>query len=168
MTVRRQQVASTLKRLISDALQRQVSDPRIAGLVSVTRVELSSDMAQASVFVSVMPAQYERRTLAGLRSGAGHIARLVRPHLHMRRSPRLEFRLDDTLKKQAEVYDAIREGIEQEGPAPAIEPDEPAHGDAPPHEAHGDEAAASSAEPPTPPPAEAPPQPPVRPQEDSN
>ena len=119
MTVRKQQIESTLKRLISHALQARISDPRIAGLVSITRIDLSPDHAQARVFVSVMPQQYERRTMAGLRSGAGHIASIVRPQMHMRRFPRLVFELDDSLKKQAEVMQAIREGLDLEGPPPA-------------------------------------------------
>ncbi len=122
MTVRKQQIESTLKRLISHALQARISDPRIAGLVSITRIDLSPDHAQARVFVSVMPQQHERRTIAGLRSGAGHIASLVRPQMHMRRFPRLVFELDDSLKKQAEVMQAIREGLDLEGPAPGSTP----------------------------------------------
>lgn len=126
MSRRLEQVESTLTRVISQVLQRQVSDPRIIGLVSITRVKVSPDMKEACVYVSVMPREYESKTLHGLTHAAGHIHGLVRKLVAMRQVPRLEFRLDESLKKQAAVEQAIRDGLQRTGPAqPQPTDDEP-------------------------------------------
>ena len=111
MSHRLEQIESTLRRAISQVLRRDMADPRIVGMVSITRLEVSADLRDAQVHISVMPARYERRTLQGLRHAAGHIHARLCKAVSMRTVPRLNFRLDVTLKKQAEVFDAIRRGL---------------------------------------------------------
>jgi ribosome-binding factor A len=114
VSFRKQQVESTLKRAISTVLATRIADPRIEGMVTVTKVDVSPDMHQAQVFVSVLPESHEKTTLAGLRSASGHINGLIRKSITMKVMPRLEFRLDESIKKEAAVLDAIRRGRELE------------------------------------------------------
>ena len=114
MSYRKQQVESTLKRAISQVLMRRLSDPRITGMVSITRVEISSDQHNANVFISVLPEKSQQRSLHGLRHAAGHIHILVRSIVAMRTVPRLHFQLDESLKKQAQIFEAIDRGIHQD------------------------------------------------------
>ncbi len=110
MSHRKQQVESLLKRVVSDVLTRKLSDPRVIGLVSVTRVEVSPDLHEATVSVSVLPEKRQRKTLSGLRHAAGHIHSLVCKAVQMRVVPHLAFRLDESIKKQDAVFDAIQQG----------------------------------------------------------
>lgn len=116
MSLKQDQAQSTLKRSIAQVLERQVADPRIRGLVSVTDVSISPDRRRATVKVSVMPEQYEARTIAGLNAAAGHIQSKVKKLVSMRVMPMLTFELDSSLKRQAEVFEAIRDGLERENP----------------------------------------------------
>ena len=114
MTHRPEQVNAALHRAVQNVLTRGLNDPRITGLVSVTRVELSNDKRTATVFVSVLPAERSSAVLHGLRSAAMHIRMKLDESIEMRRVPLLEFELDDSLKKQAEVLAAIQRGVERE------------------------------------------------------
>ena len=114
MTHRKEQFESTLKRAISTMLQRDLSDPRIRGMVRVTHVAATKDMREATIKVSVIPAEYEKLTLHGLNSAAKHIHGKLFKQMDVRRLPFLKFVLDPTLKKQAEVYAAIQEGLAKE------------------------------------------------------
>jgi len=109
MSVRQKQVASALHRAISEALVREMQDPRIKGMVSVTQVEVTADLHDANVLISVLPEQYASRTLRGLQHAAGHLQTVVNRAMRMRRVPRLHFKLDPSLKKQAELLEAIRQ-----------------------------------------------------------
>jgi ribosome-binding factor A len=120
MSQRQEQIESVLMRQIGGVLSRGLADPRIAGMVSVTRVSVSPDLRHADVFVSVMPGRYEKRTIAGLHSAAGRIAADVRKTIAARVMPRLRFKIDPTLKKQAEVFQAIREGMDKTARAPDL------------------------------------------------
>jgi len=114
MSYRKKQTESALVRAISQVLVRDISDPRIVGMVSVTRVDMSPDKRRAKVYVSIIPEQYTSKTFHGLRHAASHIYSKLCHVVAMRSVPRLEFCLDETLKKQAAVFEAISLGIERE------------------------------------------------------
>lgn len=116
MSHRVEQVASALRRSVAEVLQRDIDDPRLEGaLVSVTEVSVSADLRNATVKVSVLPEKAERRAVAALQHAARHIHALVKKKMALRIVPHLEFRLDETLKKQAEVFKAIHEAVERSG-----------------------------------------------------
>jgi ribosome-binding factor A len=107
MSVRADQIAAALRRGVQDVITRGLSDPRIRGLVSVTRVALTSDLADAVVYVSVLPDDAAELTLHGLRHAAPFFRTELARRVPMRRIPRIEFRIDRSLKKEAEVLAAL-------------------------------------------------------------
>ena len=116
MSHRIAQVEATLKKAVAEVLQRDLADPRVDAFVSITRVKISPDMANATVYVSIMPAEKQSKNFQGLKHAAGHIRSLVLKKMATRTVPRLRFELDESLKKQAEVFDAIRRGNEKTPP----------------------------------------------------
>lgn len=100
---------------ISDLLRRQVKDPRLSGLISVTHVETSADLSHARVYVSVLASEEEKEeTLKGLQAASAFVRRELSRRLALRRTPRLSFRRDDSLEEGAHVLDLLREVEEQE------------------------------------------------------
>lgn len=102
------QVESLLARVLRERLARGLNDPRVQGMVSVTGVDLSGDMANATVRVTVLPADRERLTLSGLRSATRHLEALVRKATRLRRVPKLSFEIDERLKRESAVRTAIQ------------------------------------------------------------
>jgi ribosome-binding factor A len=111
MSHRREQLASSLQRTIGKLIAQGLNDPRISGMISVTSVEVSPDGRHATVSVSVLPASAEKLTLQGLGSAAGFLRSALGRELRIRRPPTLHFQLDPSLKKQAQVLDAIRKAV---------------------------------------------------------
>ena len=116
MSHRIAQVEATLKKAIAEVLQRDMADPRIDGFISITRVKISSDMRNATIFVSVMPEEKESKNIHGLRHATGHIRTLVLKKMATRTVPRFKFTLDESLKKQAAVMEAIHRGSDKTPP----------------------------------------------------
>ena len=114
MTHRIEQVESTLRKALAQVLQRSISDPRIRGMVSITDVDVSPDMKQAKVCVSVLPEEYEKRTLAGLKAASKHIGSEVKKLVALRVVPHLRFELDESLKQAEQIYQAIDEAKARE------------------------------------------------------
>jgi len=114
MSTRIKQVQSILTRALSQVLSQQMSDPRIAGLVSVTHVDVSPDLANATVGVSVMPKRRSGVALHALNHGAKRIQRLVRNQVSLRRVPQFKFELDQTIERHAAVLRDIEEGMRRE------------------------------------------------------
>lgn len=118
MTHRIEQIESTLRKALAQVLQRKISDPRIRGLVSITDVDVSPDMKQAKVSISVLPEEYAKRTVAGLRAADRHIQSEVKKLVALRMVPHLRFQLDPSLKKADEVFDAIDQAKPRERDSP--------------------------------------------------
>ena len=114
MSHRKKQIESALKRTIANVLDRRLQDPRVSGLVSITRIELSPDRRAASVYVSVMPDRFEKRTLHGLNAAAGHIQSKAAGAMSLRAMPSLQFRLDSSLKRESHVLGAIKEAVAED------------------------------------------------------
>jgi ribosome-binding factor A len=108
------QIESVLRRAVQDVLMRGLNDPRVRGLISVTKVELSSDYADATIWCSVLPEEHGPLSIRGIESAAKWIRREAAEKVRLRRMPRLRFKLDGTLKKQAEVIAAIQEGLQRD------------------------------------------------------
>jgi|TARA_B100000315_G_C14251212_1_gene439841 ribosome-binding factor A len=114
MTQRTEQVASTLKRAIQEVLSRGLSDPRVQGLITITRVEVSGDLANATVFCTVTPIEHEELSLHGLQSASKWIRRQVSDKVRFRRMPQFRFRIDEQLLKQREVLASIAEANQED------------------------------------------------------
>ena len=95
---------SLLREVISDVISREVRNPHVAKLMTVTRVEVSKDLSYGKVYVSVMGTEEEKTaTLAALNSAAGFIAVHSSREIVIRHFPVLSFRLDDTVDKQMRI-----------------------------------------------------------------
>jgi len=79
------------------------------GMVSVTEVEPSSDLRSAVVKVSVLPAEYGKRVLQALKSARGLLQRQIKQETSLKHVPELSFKLDDSIKRDAEIARVLRE-----------------------------------------------------------
>lgn len=102
------QVAGEIRRAVQAEIARGLNDPRVQGLVSVTDVEMTPDLAEARIKVSVLPEQKASLTLSGLRAAAGFLRRRVMDETRIGRVPRLVFEIDERFKREAALDTAIR------------------------------------------------------------
>jgi ribosome-binding factor A len=103
-TKRTEKLNSLLKEVISEVIKKEVRDPRLGALVTVTSVEITKDLHNAKVYVSVIgDTEAKTKTLAALQSGAGFIAVNSSKKVVMRFFPSLIFKLDDSVDKFATI-----------------------------------------------------------------
>ncbi len=86
------------------AILRTVKDPRVTGLISIVRVEVSGDMSHAQVYVSSMDGiESARNAVKGLSSAAGYMRRELGMALRLRCVPELHFIADDSIEYSAGI-----------------------------------------------------------------
>ncbi len=108
MSRRTERVAHRIRDILSRAIPKRLSDPRIAMLTSITRVEVSPDFSIARINVSVMaPPAQQKLTVDALRSAAGRLRGEVAEGLTLRVIPRLEFHLDLSIQRAMETLRAL-------------------------------------------------------------
>lgn len=100
-----------LKRELSEMIRTQVRDPRV-GVVTVTGVEVASDLGSARVFVRVIGDRAELvETLAGLDAAAPFLRGLLGQVLHVRRIPELRFREDRSMEHARRIEQVLSEVV---------------------------------------------------------
>lgn len=113
MSRRTDRINELLRREISQLLARQIKDPRLHGVISVTQVDTSHDLRNAQVFLSVMgDAAAKQSALDGVLSAAAFIRRELRGRLALRYTPFLRFALDDSMEhgdQLLRLMDTIRD-----------------------------------------------------------
>ncbi|GAB4544949.1 MAG: hypothetical protein Tsb0013_02430 [Phycisphaerales bacterium] len=127
MSKRTQQLGSVLHRATQSVLNDGLADPRLDGsMVTVTQVKVTDDGRTAVISVSVMPEKRQKLAWHALRDASRHIRREAAELVSVHRMPEFVFKLDTSIKKQAQVLDAIaRANAEaQQGtdPEPATPP----------------------------------------------
>jgi ribosome-binding factor A len=123
-------VAEAIREVVASAIIFETADPRIRS-VTVLRVEVSADLRQATVYVTVMGNDREQRlALSGLKHAAGFLQSKVAGRLQTRYTPVLVFKLDDSVKKSVEMSRLIAEAM-----ASDLKPDRAAGGPGPPGDA---------------------------------
>jgi ribosome-binding factor A len=116
--------AEAIREVVSMAILTDLKDPRIQH-VTVTSVEVTPDMRQATVKVSVMGDETRQKlSLHGLRSAAGFLQSKVANRIDTRYTPRLQFELDQGVKKSIEIAEILRRVLPSESPASSAEPSE--------------------------------------------
>ena len=104
MSRRTDRVNEQLREEISAHLARQINDPRLNGVISITRVITSGDLRSARVFISVMGGEKTKKAaLEGIRSAATFLRRELRDRINMRHTPFMTYELDGSLEEADKV-----------------------------------------------------------------
>ena len=92
------------------AILRHVKDPRVSGMLSIVRVEVTNDMSYAKVYISAMEGMEAARTaVKGLQSAQGYVRRELGHALKLRHVPELRFVADDSIEYSARIARKIHE-----------------------------------------------------------
>ena len=119
MTRRTERINDLLREEISELLRRQVKDPRVGGLVSITEVLVSPDLRNAKVYVSVLGSDEEKAsTLDALAAASSYLQRELGRRLTIRRTPHLAFLADDTLEEGMRIQNLLDEAAAADADLP--------------------------------------------------
>jgi ribosome-binding factor A len=110
---RTQRIGEQIRRELADLIVRDLRDPRI-GLVTISDVDVSPDLAHAKVFFTVIGAP-ATEAADGLNAAAGHLHNLLFKRLQMRTVPRLRFLHDASVEHGFEIDRLIDEAIGRRG-----------------------------------------------------
>ncbi len=112
---RSQRVAQQIQKEIAGILQRDVKDPRI-GMVTVSSVEVSKDLAYASVFVTLLNFNDEgiEESMKGLREASGYVRMLLGKALRLRIVPEIKFVYDNSLVEGLRLSGLVSQAVNQD------------------------------------------------------
>lgn len=107
-------VAGQIKKDVSQIIGAQIKDPRIAGITSVTEVQLSKDLRYASIYISIYGSDTDKEeTLQTLSRAAGFIRSEIGRRIRLRYIPEINFFLDNSIEYGAHI-DSVIESLKKE------------------------------------------------------
>ena len=113
MSERASKVGGTIQQALGELLARGgIRDPAVydAGMMSITAVDVSPDLSQARVWVSIYAgAEVQQEALRGLERAAGYLRNHIGERMRSKRIPRLSFHLDDSMERGAHIDEVLRE-----------------------------------------------------------
>jgi ribosome-binding factor A len=108
MSRRTERVASTIQQELAQIIMRELNDPRLTGMPSITRVKVSPDLSTADVFVTIMgTVGQQNAALNALRHSAGLMRTKLTGAMTLRVAPFLKFHIDENLKKELQMQDLL-------------------------------------------------------------
>jgi ribosome-binding factor A len=119
---RQDRLGEEIKKVISELLHREIKDPRLSGIVSISGVEVTSDRSYATVYVSSLKssdesADEQENILAAFRSAKGLFRREISRQIKLRHTPELIFKADNSMdygRHITKIIDSL--GIKRDEP----------------------------------------------------
>lgn len=101
-------IKKALMKETSEIIQRNVKDPRISGIISITEVGLSSDYKYAKLYVSIYGTDKQKeQTMEALHDSTPRIRHEIGKRIRLRHTPEIEFILDDSLERGSRITSLI-------------------------------------------------------------
>ena len=107
-----------LKKEISNIISFKLNNPNITGMISVTKVKVTTDLKFAKVYVSILNSKNLKDTFAGLKKSSGFIRTEVAKRINLRTTPEIIFVLDDSIEYGAKIDSILKDIIKD------VKPDE--------------------------------------------
>ena len=104
-----------IKKIISELMRKELKDPNIADITSITAVDVTSDGSYATVYLSVLAEEEKKKeTVEALTRAAGFIRGRIGKRIQIRHVPELTFKLDTSLDYGMHI-EKILDELHQEG-----------------------------------------------------
>lgn len=103
-----------LKKEISNIINYELQNPKITGMISVTKTKITPDLKYAKVYVSILNSKNLKETLANLKKSSGYIRTEIAKRINLRITPELVFVLDDSMEYGAKIDQILKEILPKE------------------------------------------------------
>ena len=111
MNIRTERINYSIRKVLANAINNDLSDPRISSSVSITRVSVSPDLSRANIYISLFLDSYNQEdVLSALRSSSGRLRKIISNKLRIRKIPKLTFLIDsgmDEALKMDKLIDQV-------------------------------------------------------------
>ncbi|MBQ1490048.1 MAG: 30S ribosome-binding factor RbfA [Eubacterium sp.] len=113
---RQGRLGEEIRKLISEMLLKDLKDPRLTGMISVSGVDVTRDNSYATCYITVLDitggspeaAEKEQQVLEGFQSAEGMIRREIGRNMKLRRIPELTFKIDHSMDYGRHIDEVIR------------------------------------------------------------
>mgnify|MGYP003372995296 CR=1 FL=1 len=94
---------------LSQIISYDLKNPSVTGMISVTKVKVTTDLKYAKVYVSILNSKNKKETMEGLKKSSGFIRSELAKRINLRNTPELIFEIDDSIEYGAKIDSILKE-----------------------------------------------------------
>ena len=94
---RTDRIEEEIKKIVGTLIDNGIKDPRVNGLISVTKVDVSKDMKYCKIYVSMLGTKDVKEALEGLESAKGVVRKAIGDKVRTFNTPEVKFVYDDSM-----------------------------------------------------------------------
>ena len=102
-------IGEEYKKELSQIIDRELKDPRLTGLISVTKVDVSRDLKYCKIYVSMLGVADQKEAMDALKSSAGFVRREIGANIRMHSTPEVKFEFDDSIEYGNKIQKMIND-----------------------------------------------------------
>ena len=103
-------ISEEIKKEVSEIILNGLKDPRISGMISVTKASVTKDMRYAKIYVSVLGnAEDKKHILEGLKNASGFIRKEIGQRIKLRYTPEFIFEIDDSIEYGIKISNILKQ-----------------------------------------------------------
>ena len=106
---RTERIEEEIKKVVGPFIDQKLKDPRLDGMISVTKVYLAKDFKLCKIYVSMLAVKDQGEAMDALKSAAGLVRKAIGNSIRMHSTPEVIFELDDSLEYGAHIQNVINE-----------------------------------------------------------
>lgn len=99
---------------LSQILSYDLKNPNVTGMISVTKVKVTTDLKYAKVYISILNSKNIKETMDGLKKSSGFIRSELAKRVNLRNTPELIFEIDDSMEYGAKIDSILKEILPKE------------------------------------------------------
>ena len=107
-------VNEELMKALSQIITYELKNPDVTGMISVTKVKVTTDLKYAKVYVSILNSKNIKETMDGLKKSSGFIRSELAKRINLRNTPELIFEIDDSIEYGAKIDSILKEILPEE------------------------------------------------------
>ena len=99
---------------LSQIIGYELKNPNVTGMISVTKVKVTTDLKYAKIYVSILNSKNIKETMDGLKKSSGFIRSELAKRINLRNTPELIFEIDDSIEYGAKIDSILKEILPEE------------------------------------------------------
>ncbi len=106
---RTDRIEEEIKKVASKVIMQELKDPRLNGLISVTKVSVTKDLKYCKIFVSMLGVKDEKEAMEALKAASGVVRREIGNNIRMHSVPEVKFEFDDSIEYGEKIQKIIKD-----------------------------------------------------------
>ena len=103
-------ISEEIRKEVSDIILNDLKDPRISGMISITKASVTKDMRYAKIYFSVLGGPEDKKhILEGLKNAAGFIRKEIGHRMKLRYIPEMIFEVDDSIEYGFKISNILKQ-----------------------------------------------------------